>query len=135
MTTRARATLHDLELEREHAYAAERAAIVLTDRGIAMVGDHEECFDLLVAGFELLVGKIRGTSMRALGARAIAIYGRAMTREDRTAKLGRNNITSASQMLTVVADVLGPDAAEQVRRAAAERMGARRGIDRPGRRY
>jgi hypothetical protein len=128
---RARATLHDLELEREHAFTAERAAVVLTDAGIAMVGSHEECFDLLVAGFELLVGKIRGTSMRALCARAIAIYGRQAANEDRTAKLGRNNITSASQMLAIVGDVLGPDAAERVRRAAAERLGVpRRGIDR-----
>lgn len=123
MKTRARASLSDLDLEREHAFAAERAAIVLTDAGIAMVGSHEECFDLLVSGFEILVGKIRGTSMRALGARAIAIYGRAMAREDRAAKLGRGNITTASQMLAVVGEVLGPDAAEQVRRAAAERMG------------
>lgn len=119
---RARVEVHDVQMQREHAFEA-RAAVVLTDVGIAMVGAHDECFDLLVAGLEHLVGKIRGPSTRALAARALAIYGRAAANEDRSAKLGRGNVTSASQMLAIVGEVLGPDAAEQVRRAAVERMG------------
>lgn len=119
---RARTELHDIDLARDHVFES-RSAVVLTERGVAMVGSGEECFDLIVAGLEHLAGKIRGHSMRALAVRALAIYGRAAAVEDRTAKLGRGNVTSASQMLAVVGDVLGPDAAERVRRAAAERMG------------
>jgi len=119
---RARAELHDLDLERSHVFRSD-AALILTDQGNAMVGSGEACFDLLVEGLEMVEPKIRGNSMRRLGAKALAIYGRQAVNEDRSAKLGRNNVTSAASILAVVAEVLGPDAAEKVRRAAAERMG------------
>jgi hypothetical protein len=117
-------TVIDRALERTHTGEGE-AGVLLVDGQLILAADPVSAFDLLVDAADRLKLRLPKGSQRAAACHRFAAYGRHAVNGDRTIKGPRGQVMTAAAMLDVVAEELGADAAEQVRIAAAKRMGVR----------
>lgn len=114
--------VEDRVLGRTHEGTGAAGVLIVDDVLISAAGQ-TQAFDLLVAGAESLKIQLPKGSQRSAAAHQFSAYGRQAINGDRTVHGPHRAVMTATAMLDVVKEVLGPDAAEQVRRAAAERMG------------
>lgn len=117
---RARFRIEDVEQARVGEGQAE-AAVLIADGTIYVAATPEQAFDLMIALAEWCT-RMLPPSLRWQTAFRVLYYGRHAQAGDRRRRGPWNDMTSASAMLEVVRDVLGPDAWTKVRDAAARRM-------------
>ena len=120
----ARYKIDDIDQGRTHEGDGE-ACVLVVDGRLVLAASPVAAFDALVVAATELKHKLPKGSQRSAAAHQFAAYGRHAVNGDRTTRGPRGSVMSASALIDVVAETLGADAAEQVRRAAAERMGCR----------
>ena len=121
---RLRYKVEDLALGRVHEGEAE-VGVLIVDGALILAADPSRAFDQIVDAIAELKLRLPKGSQRAAAAHRFAAYGRHAVNGERRASRAHDAVMTGSAMLSVVAETLGADAADKVRRAAAERMGCR----------
>jgi hypothetical protein len=124
VVSRAEFKLVDRELGRA-AEGTACAAVLIADGELHIATDPATAFDQIVAAAHRLKLMLPKGSQRAAACYHLAAYGRAAVEGDRSIHGPHKHVTSASQVLQLAEEVLGHDAADKLRRAAAEHMGCR----------
>lgn len=122
--SRATFKLEDRELQRA-AEGTACAALLIADGQLHLAAAPVDAFDQIVAAADKLKLMLPKGSQRAAACYHLAAYGRAAVVGDRSVDSAHRSVTTTSQILQLAEDVLGPDAAAKLRRAAAEHMGCR----------